>query len=693
MSIRGIGIGVCALIASALAGGVALEISRDLALMRSAHQIEESTRLRSLIGKATIELSVGRSLTQVALALPDPVSPELKSTLDAQRLKTAPLFEEIRTLAQGATALQNANDFVREFDSAIASLSSLRSQADAEMAKPLSQRDAEAVKAIPSRIKGLVRSTFDTGALLEPQNVSVSSAVMLGLATQRFGWEIREYGGRERTHFVIAAATREPIRANALSEMEIQADRAAHAWGEVEFLLRGAEMPPSVKDAAYAFKAQYLGPYAALRREMMAAAGTGAYPVDFKTFFNRSGEALATAVVLSSAGADFALKAADELKVGALRGLWIAIAAGLAGLVMLTFMTWFIMIRVSGRITGITNIMQRLAAGDLSVDAKPFSASDEIGRMAATVGVFRANAERVASAAGEKTEADARASVERKIELSRLADSFDQSVGGVVSAVSAASEELEAAAETMSAAAGMTREQAGTVTAASGEASANVSMVAAASEELAASTHEIGGRVQHSAAIAARASEETRATTQRILALADSAQRIGTIVDMISGIAGQTNLLALNATIEAARAGEAGRGFAVVASEVKLLADQTGKATAQIAEQIGAMQAETRHSADSIASINHTIAEMRQIADEIATSVEQQNCATQEIARNIAEASSSTAMVSSSIGAVNGAAVEAGDAARRVLNSAQGLTKQAVQLRREVGRFLTTVRN
>ena len=89
------------------------------------------------------------------------------------------------------------------------------------------------------------------------------------------------------------------------------------------------------------------------------------------------------------------------------------------------------------------------------------------------------------------------------------------------------------------------------------------------------------------------------------------------MIGLIQAIAGQTNLLALNATIEAARAGEAGRGFAVVASEVKSLAAQTARATAEIAEQIGAIQSAAVDSAQAIEQVNAIITDMSAIASTV----------------------------------------------------------------------------
>src|SRR3546814_392092 len=134
----------------------------------------------------------------------------------------------------------------------------------------------------------------------------------------------------------------------------------------------------------------------------------------------------------------------------------------------------------------------------------------------------------------------------------------------------------------------------------------------------------------------------------QVQGLADAAQKIGEVVNLINDIASQTNLLALNATIEAARAGEAGKGFAVVAAEVKNLANETAKATDEITGQISGIQQATREAVAAIQSIGQTIGQINEIATTIASAVEEQGAATQEIARNVQQASAGTSEVSRS---------------------------------------------
>ena len=146
---------------------------------------------------------------------------------------------------------------------------------------------------------------------------------------------------------------------------------------------------------------------------------------------------------------------------------------------------------------------------------------------------------------------------------------------------------------------------------------------------------------------------------------------------MINDIASQTNLLALNATIEAARAGDAGKGFAVVASEVKNLANQTAKATEEIASHVGSIQGATKDSVTAIQGICNTIDEVSQIATTISSAVEEQSAATREVAANIT--------------GVTAASSEAGETASQLLSSATELSDQANRLQTEVDAFMERI--
>jgi methyl-accepting chemotaxis protein len=231
-----------------------------------------------------------------------------------------------------------------------------------------------------------------------------------------------------------------------------------------------------------------------------------------------------------------------------------------------------------------------------------------------------------------------------------------------------------------------------TAEAAAGDASTNVATIAAATEQLSASISEISRQVAHAAQISGRAVAETRRTDDTVRGMAESAGRIGEVVQLINNIAGQTNLLALNATIEAARAGDAGKGFAVVANEVKSLATQTAKATGEIAAQIGAVQAVTRDAVAAIKQIGATIEEVSAVATAIAAGVEQQGASTQEIVRHTQEAAQRTQLASESVNAISEGVAATGGTAGAVRQAAQALETEAGRLRGQVTEFLDNIR-
>jgi len=343
-------------------------------------------------------------------------------------------------------------------------------------------------------------------------------------------------------------------------------------------------------------------------------------------------------------------------------------------------------------ISAILENLRNLADGTFDIEIAGTDRKDELGDIGRAALVFQENAIRVKRMTVEQESQKRQAEEHRRAAMHEMADALQGSVGKVVHMVTSAATELQTASSQMASTVTDASAQATIVAAASQQTSANVQTVASATDQLAASINEISRQMSRSQSVAVRASEEANHTTQIIQTLNESVSMIGTVVDLITGIAAQTNLLALNATIEAARAGEAGKGFAVVANEVKVLANQTGKATGEIAFQINEVQQKTSEAVIAIGTISGIISEMSEISGAVAVAVQQQTAATGEIARNVEQAAIGTEEVSSNITWVEQAIRDSGEAAEQIQESSLDLSKQAEFLKQEVSRFLLQVR-
>jgi len=281
---------------------------------------------------------------------------------------------------------------------------------------------------------------------------------------------------------------------------------------------------------------------------------------------------------------------------------------------------------------------------------------------------------------------------EARAAASNLANLFEVTVQGAVDKVAEAAADIQKSSINMA-----ERQETGSqgsiaVAGAAESTRSRLMTLSAAVEEMSASINEITRSVTGAARASTEAAQETEGVEREIGDLAQSAQEIGTVVQLISQIAGQTNLLALNATIEAARAGDAGKGFAVVASEVKNLASQTAQATIDITQRIEAIQGRAGGAVAAVARVRETIGRLAEMSGAVAAAIEEQSAVTADISQNVSGVMVDVDQVTTSIGAITHSSVISCGRAISVLWAAEDLKVIAGALKRDAIEFLDRIR-
>ncbi len=365
---------------------------------------------------------------------------------------------------------------------------------------------------------------------------------------------------------------------------------------------------------------------------------------------------------------------------------------GAAILAVMLVVGYFVTRSIVKPLIAVNDTLGSLAEGEMDMVIASLDRKDEIGDLARSAEVFKANAiAKVES--DEKVRAnEVRMEEEKRQAMSDLADSFELQVKGVIDEVANSAKELMLTAKGMQTNVSGSNEAVQDTTREASEASTNVQTVSAAAEELSASVQEISSQVQQSNRYVNVSVDKVTGIDKYSRSLGEASQKVKDVIGIIADISNQINLLALNATIESARAGEAGKGFAVVASEVKNLASETEKSIQEIEAVIEEITSASDDIFAALEEVKDSISSISDSSQGIASAVEEQSATTKEIASSMVTASIGTQRISDNLNKVMEASGEANMSAGDVFTSAERLTKQASSLDEEVQAFLKQVR-
>jgi methyl-accepting chemotaxis protein len=642
-------------------GGRVVSTAQDY---QTEQQLRDLIALRGVWFKGLTSLSIERSLSQVQLSMETGTDGEVAQMRRDQRLNTQKIFDDFLAQMMAGDEFPMRAELAEDMELALAAVAQAHADIDAQMQRPLAERDAEVAHDAIEVIKDYIVDMKGMTVHMVVENDVTPTQATLMMRLQETVFDTREYAGRARSMYAIATLHQRALTSAEHEYVAANLHRAREAWAGVAHVYETIDLPENVMQNIQETENLLLQGYYQivedLDRQMQmaqdaaaqAATATGtatpatdaatavlpvAYTMPFATFFETTTQALnAPAELIQSTGEQLDLLWHD-IAIDQRNSLLFDLAVLVLSIAIIAVSLWIVSQKVTRKLAQAMHDLDALTAGNIHQDLTP-AAKDlaEIKDLTQGLGQLQEQLQRADAA---KQELIAQEAAQKQI-VDRLSDGLRaMSAGNLTMRLTdrfdaryqSLADNFNAANDALARVVSQVVETAGTIlTGTRGISAATVDLsqrtetqgvtlqnAAAALEQL---TRNIVGSQRDATeldALANLASEKGNAmtttmghTVEAIEKIKSSSQQIEQIVGVMEDIAFQTNLLALNAGVEATRAGSEGSGFAVIASEVRSLAERSAQSAQDIKTLIAASGVEVSKGVEFVAEAEASVGDI-----------------------------------------------------------------------------------